>query len=86
MHDEQEELVPEFQDWFDGADIFFRSKDKQRFQLSLEAVSHGDRGLAVIGGNDGVLDHSISRVFNWRCFYPTIPTACSTDSIKYSPR
>ena len=57
MHDEQEELVPEFQDWFDGADIFFRSKDKQRFQLSLEAVSHGDRGLAVIGGNDGVLDH-----------------------------
>ena len=57
MQDEQEELVPEFQDWFDGADIFFRSKDKQRFQLSLEAVSHGDRGLAVIGGNDGVLDH-----------------------------
>ena len=57
MQDEQEELVPEFQDWFDGADIFFRSKDKQRFKLSLEAVSHGDRGLAVIGGNDGVLDH-----------------------------
>ena len=57
MFDEQKEVAPEFQDWFDGADIFLRSKAKQRFQLSLEAGSHGDRGLAVIGGNDGVLDH-----------------------------
>ena len=61
MHDEQEDFVPEFQDWFDGADIFLRSKDKQRFQLSLEAVGHGDRGLAVIGGNDGVLPHLAAR-------------------------
>ena len=47
----------DFQDWFDGADIFFRAKDKHRFQTSLDAIGQGRRGLAVIGGNDGVLDH-----------------------------
>ena len=57
MQDENGSEVPDFQDCFDGADIFFRSKDKERFRLSLEAIKHGDRGLALIGANEGVLDH-----------------------------
>ena len=57
MQDNSEEWAGESHDWFDGSDIFFRPKDKQRFQLSYEAVSHGERGLAIIGGSDGVLDH-----------------------------
>lgn len=57
MHDNSEAWAGESHDWFDGSDIFFRPKDKQRFQLSYEAVSHGERGLAIIGGSDGVLDH-----------------------------
>tara|TARA_A100001015_G_scaffold306897_1_gene401905 strand:+ start:545 stop:2272 length:1728 start_codon:yes stop_codon:yes gene_type:complete len=53
----QDQNSADFQDWFDGADIFFRAKDKHRFQTSLDAIGQGKRGLAVIGGNDGVLDH-----------------------------
>ena len=57
MQDDDGSEVLDFQDCFDGADIFFRSKDKERFRLSLEAIKHGDRGLALIGANEGVLDH-----------------------------
>ncbi len=53
----QDQNSVDFQDLFDGADIFFRAKDKRRFQTSLDAIGHGKRGLAVIGSNDGVLDH-----------------------------
>ena len=57
MRDNQQEPTFEFQDWFDGGDIFYRSKDKQRFQLALNAMIDDDLGLAVIGTNETVLDH-----------------------------
>ena len=85
MQDEDGSEVPDFQDCFDGADIFFRSKDKERFRLSLEAVKNGDRGLALIGANEGVLDHYsrilVSRLreipgFNLEVFLPN-----DTDSL-----
>ena len=85
MQDEDGSEVPDFQDCFDGADIFFRSKDKERFRLSLEAVKNGERGLALIGANEGVLDHYsrilVSRLreipgFNLEVFLPN-----DTDSL-----
>lgn len=47
----------DFRDWFDGGNIFFRGKDKQRFHFALEAITERGLGLAVIGDNEVVLDH-----------------------------
>lgn len=47
----------DFRDWFDGGNIFFRGKDKQRFYFALEAIIDRGLGLAVIGDNEFVLDH-----------------------------
>jgi hypothetical protein len=47
----------DFRDWFDGGNIFFRGKDKQRFHFALEAITDRGLGLAVIGDNEVVLDH-----------------------------
>ncbi len=85
MQDEQEKEIPDFQDCFDGADIFFRSKDKERLRLSLEAVIHGDRGLAIIGANEGVLDHYsrilVSRLRDVEAFHLEVFLPNDTDSL-----
>lgn len=57
MVDDPKEPTIDFQDWFDGGNIFYRSKDKQRFQYAVNAVIDGEMGLAVIGTNETVLDH-----------------------------
>lgn len=57
MADNKKEPTFEFQNWFDGGDIFYRSVDKQRFQHALDAIVDDELGLAVIGTNETVLDH-----------------------------
>ena len=57
MVDDPKEPTIDFQDWFDGGNVFFRSKDKQRFQYAVNAIIEGEMGLAVIGTNETVLDH-----------------------------
>ena len=57
MVDDPKEPTIDFQDWFDGGNVFFRSKDKQRFQYAVNAIIEDDMGLAVIGTNETVLDH-----------------------------
>lgn len=57
MVDDPKEPTIDFQDWFDGGNIFYRSKDKQRFQYAVNAIVEDDMGLAVIGTNETVLDH-----------------------------
>ena len=85
MRDNHKEPTFEFQDWFDGGDIFYRSKDKQRFQLALNALVDDDLGLAVIGTNETVLDHYCRmlaarlrdlNIFQVEVFLPT-----NTDSL-----
>ena len=38
MVDNKKEPTFEFQNWFDGGNIFYRKVDKQRFQYALDAV------------------------------------------------
>ena len=57
MVDDPKEPTIDFQDWFDGGNIFYRSKDKQRFQYAVNAIIDDEMGLAVIGTNETVLDH-----------------------------
>lgn len=57
MVDDPKEPTIDFQDWFDGGNIFYRSKDKQRFQYAVNAIVEDEMGLAVIGTNETVLDH-----------------------------
>ena len=45
------------QDWFDGGDIFFRSKDKTRLAETLNEIVANDLGVAIIGSNEVILDH-----------------------------
>jgi hypothetical protein len=85
MRDNQQEPTFEFQDWFDGGDIFYRSKDKQRFQLALDAIVDDDLGLAVIGTNETVLDHYcrilVARLRDLGIFQLEIFLPTNTDSL-----
>ena len=40
MADNKKEPTFEFQNWFDGGDIFYRSVDKQRFQLRHHLIRY----------------------------------------------
>lgn len=85
MRDNQQEPTFEFQDWFDGGDIFYRSKDKQRFQLALNAMIDDDLGLAVIGTNETVLDHYcrmlVARLRDMNIFQVEVFLPTNTDSL-----
>jgi hypothetical protein len=85
MRDNQQEPTFEFQDWFDGGDIFYRSKDKQRFQLALNAMIDDDLGLAVIGTNETVLDHYcrmlVARLRDLNIFQVEVFLPTNTDSL-----
>jgi hypothetical protein len=85
MIDNQQEPTFEFQDWFDGGDIFYRSKDKQRFQLALNAMIDDDLGLAVIGTNETVLDHYcrmlVARLRDVNMFQVEVFLPTNTDSL-----
>jgi hypothetical protein len=85
MRDNQQEPTFEFQDWFDGGDIFYRSKDKQRFQLALNAIIDDDLGLAVIGTNETVLDHYcrmlVARLRDLNIFQVEVFLPTNTDSL-----
>jgi hypothetical protein len=85
MRDNQQEPTFEFQDWFDGGDIFYRSKDKQRFQLALNAMIDDDLGLAVIGTNETVLDHYcrmlVARLRDVNIFQVEVFLPTNTDSL-----
>ena len=85
MRDNHREPTFEFQDWFDGGDIFYRSKDKQRFQLALNALVDDDLGLAVIGTNETVLDHYcrmlVARLRDLNIFQVEVFLPTNTDSL-----
>ena len=85
MRGNQQEPTFEFQDWFDGGDIFYRSKDKQRFQLALNAMIDDDLGLAVIGTNETVLDHYcrmlVARLRDMNIFQVEVFLPTNTDSL-----
>ena len=85
MRDNHKEPTFEFQDWFDGGDIFYRSKDKQRFQLALNALVDDDLGLAVIGTNETVLDHYcrmlVARLRDLNIFQVEVFLPTNTDSL-----
>lgn len=85
MRNNHKEPTFEFQDWFDGGDIFYRSKDKQRFQLALNALVDDDLGLAVIGTNETVLDHYcrmlVARLRDLNIFQVEVFLPTNTDSL-----
>lgn len=85
MRDNHKEPTFEFQDWFDGGDIFYRSKDKQRFQLALNALVDDELGLAVIGTNETVLDHYcrmlVARLRDLNIFQVEVFLPTNTDSL-----
>ena len=57
MTENKQEPTFELQSWFDGGDIFFRSKDKNRLAEALEGIVENDLSVALIGSNEVVLDH-----------------------------
>ena len=57
MADNKKDPTFELQSWFDGGDIFFRSKDKKRLAEALEGIVENDLSIALIGSNEVVLDH-----------------------------
>ena len=85
MRDNQKEPTFEFENWFDGGNIFYRSKDKQRFQFALDAIVDEGLGLAVIGTNEAVLDHYcrmlVARLRDLNIFQLEVFLPTNTDSL-----
>ncbi|MDG2502454.1 MAG: hypothetical protein P8M77_08695 [Porticoccaceae bacterium] len=85
MVDNKKEPTFEFQNWFDGGDIFYRKVDKQRFQYALDAVVDDELGLAVIGTNETVLDHYcrmlVARLRDLNIFQVEVFLPTNTDSL-----
>ncbi|MDA9095333.1 hypothetical protein N9J88_02950 [Porticoccaceae bacterium] len=85
MADNKKEPTFEFQNWFDGGDIFYRSVDKQRFQHALDAIVDDELGLAVIGTNETVLDHYcrmlVARLRDLNVFQVEVFLPTNTDSL-----
>jgi hypothetical protein len=85
MRDNQKEPTFEFGNWFDGGNIFYRSKDKQRFQFALDAIVDEGLGLAVIGTNEAVLDHYcrmlVARLRDLNIFQLEVFLPTNTDSL-----
>jgi hypothetical protein len=85
MRDNQKEPTFEFENWFDGGNIFYRSKDKQRFQFALDAIIDEGLGLAVIGTNEAVLDHYcrmlVARLRDLNIFQLEVFLPTNTDSL-----
>lgn len=85
MVDNKKEPTFEFQKWFDGGDIFYRSVDKQRFQHAVDAVADEELGLAVIGTNETVLDHYcrmlVGRFRELNIFQVEVFLPANTDSL-----
>ncbi|MFT7501066.1 MAG: hypothetical protein ACI85Z_001719, partial [Rheinheimera aquimaris] len=85
MRDNQKEPTFEFGNWFDGGNIFYRSKDKQRFQFALDAIVDEGLGLAVIGTNEAVLDHYcrmlVARIRDLNIFQLEVFLPTNTDSL-----
>lgn len=85
MVDNKKEPTFEFQNWFDGGDIFYRSLDKQRFQHALDAIVDDELGLAVIGTNETILDHYcrmlVARLRELNIFQVEVFLPANTDSL-----
>ncbi len=85
MVENKKEPTFEFQNWFDGGDIFYRKVDKQRFQYALDAVVDDELGLAVIGANETVLDHYcrmlVARLRDLNIFQVEVFLPTNTDSL-----
>lgn len=85
MVDNKKEPTFEFQNWFDGGNIFYRKVDKQRFQYALDAVVDDELGLAVIGTNETVLDHYcrmlVARLRDLNIFQVEVFLPTNTDSL-----
>lgn len=85
MRDNQKEPTFEFENWFDGGNIFYRSKDKHRFQFALDAIVDEGLGLAVIGTNEAVLDHYcrmlVARLRDLNIFQLEVFLPTNTDSL-----
>jgi hypothetical protein len=57
MTENKQEPTFELHDWFDGGDIFFRSKDKKRLAQAVVEIVENDLSVALIGSNEVILDH-----------------------------
>jgi len=85
MREDQTEPTFEFQEWFDGGDIFCRPKDKKRLLSAVEAIVENDLGVAVIGSNEAILDHYyrmlVSRIRDHEHFKLEMFLPVTTDSL-----
>jgi hypothetical protein len=48
MTENKQEPTFELHDWFDGGDIFFRSKDKKRLAQAVVEIVENDLSVALI--------------------------------------